>query len=485
VLLPLTADVKELPDVEITGPSDISTTTDKEGLLNNELAIPPIADSLTSAIPNVDSDKPLSPKLHSNAVFAEMSNRIDFKVHARFDSLLHRPISFVASAIRRHPLSEWNSLSVSAGFEYRTGKTKMSSGLKTLYEESPQYFDRQYINSAYVNYCISDVVLIGKKAKVRFTFEPQQCITYSDSLSEVDTDYLFKASFNTNIYLSAKHNFEAEAGLLYQTPYLLLSDKISNLEGEKLFSLFKAFSLGITDKRLMPGIQFVKRLNLDKRNTILFYQQSDFVLYDNYLLKGELPYQVLSTNGMISFKPVNAHIKLSNNALSFNNKPIMLSLDAGVSYFIDKPVYYPSVLYTVLPEAFKERVLLNSILLKVQYGKGKSLLTQSLEVSKGWIKSKADIELPYEPLVKLETDYQYMNGDFKLNAWLSQQYFTKDENCEQLRESIDLGTKLDYKVLRNLVIYAKAENLPDKGKIVFRTIPTDPLTVVMGFLWSF
>jgi hypothetical protein len=152
---------------------------------------------------------------------------------------------------------------------------------------------------------------------------------------------------------------------------------------------------------------------------------------------------------------------------------------------VDRPVLMSMDTGSVIPESVRENILENEFALTGYLSKGNFNASQSIAVSKDYIYENPLIEMPYEPQFILKTDLEYTLKDLKATLAVDQGYHSKDDLGNYLRESADISLQITYRVMQNLSLFGKASNLLNRARYDFRTMPTDPVSVSMGFFASF
>jgi hypothetical protein len=479
------ADDQELPDVEISGPSELSTYSSKKGLLTKELMIPDVIDSIQSLVPNVSDKISDSAKRKKRAFYFDINNKLNFHTFLINDSILSRPLTFYANASSYCRDKYWADLSAGIGLQYLHKSGQSSITVKTIRTDTPFNLNMQTIDVIKASYRIDNLKLFNKLSNFNISSEIQMAKNGKNIVVENRRKSYFYNQMNLGLNFSSKQIMKIKSGLFHKTPLLSIETACVGNDGKHLIDIIRGISLNLNNKRVVPSINISGDLKINKYNTFWFKQQSDYKVYDNYSLQSEVPWQELQNDALISFTPINSHFIWSNSSLSSPDMAFTISGDLGLCYSIDKPVFNLSESEDLLPKAFAQNALINDFTISGILGRGYIQLSQSVRVSKGVLFNKTNDELPYEPLLTLGTNFEYKIRDLNFQTWVKQYYNTNDELGRNLRDSFDIGFQASYQLMQNLSFYWKASNLLNKGKFVFRTLPTEPASISMGFFLSF
>jgi len=487
-VISISALVQDLPDVEIFGPSELKSILEKKTVLNSDLLLNDIVDSLRPILPSIPPIEDPVNVYKKYSLYLDINTTSSFHSYLTADSVLAVPLSIKTFIEQKVLKKDWSDLSLKFYAQYQSEKSKFITGIKALNSYSPYVIDNQSVNSIKLHYMINQLNLFNKNVNMHIKAEIQST-SYENPISDNTKNKMYM-NHNIGINFSASEDILVglEAFYAYNTPLISVSLDFVDREDMNDYSFFKSILLYVSDKNIVPGIHLSKRTFLNKNNYIQLYQKSDVEIWDNYNLLINQPWQMLQTDALISFKPVNTHIIFSNKSLSFNGRPICLNADAGVQYLIDEPVYIKPVsdlLINALPLAEAENVLKSNIKLNGAYDTDGFSFSQSVSLEKGWVTTYSNATLPYLPLLTLDTDIEYNVESFKITNWLKQYYSTKTEEKEYLRESFDLGAKVEYNITPDFTIFIEGQNLLNKGKINYRTVPTEPASAMIGLLYIF
>jgi hypothetical protein len=300
------------------------------------------------------------------------------------------------------------------------------------------------------------------------------------------TDNYVNANLKLAYYHDDNYILSAEGAYLQKVPVFTLQMAKADGADLSLLDILKGISVSATDVRIVPGLHLAKTLELSEHNALQFYQESEVITRDNYKVLLEQPWQYGKSKALVTFKPLNAHVSLANNSLAIGNTNVALSTDLGTAYLVDEPVYYAAtVLGSPLPVSHPEGVLQSNFGLKCAMIMDSFSFKQSATLSKGWLAAHNYVQQPYEPLITLESMLCYSHHKLAASTWVNQYYQTFDNAHQYLREAVDIGAKLEYKISNDFAINGKLSNLLNKGKYIYQTIPTEPTSVAIGFRYNF
>jgi len=486
LFLVLCAEVQDLPDVEISGPSMLRSFLEKRGLSGSELIIPDVVDSLNPLFPGFPQED-LTTELKMNKNALHLNYNSDLNLHGSFlgDNLFGTPLAFKAG-VNRHSLEDYfTSLSSSTGIVYQKDETGISILLKYIKSESHYDIKNQYVGAINLNYyfTINNLLKYPFALHLKPEIQSRMVDFRDDSGDKEELNFNHNAGFSTQ--LSNSFNVCAEGYWVYKTPVLSTKLALRDNEQTEKFNFLRSISVDVTDERILPGIHLSKRFSLDSENTIHLYQKSALNIHENYGLLMKQPWQRQLEDPIVALKPLDAHFVFTNQNLTIFNYPVMFTLDCGVQYIFDEPLYTTPAQGGDLPQLKPETVFKNNFSFGGVYNSKLLKVSQSVELNKGWLKERSDQELPYLPFLTLKSDVELKLEAFQLKGQLSQYYSAKDELKEDLPEAIELGAELNLQLMKDFTLYLKGHNLLNKGKTFYKTLPTEPVAVYGGLILSF
>jgi hypothetical protein len=480
----LSAVVQDLPDIEISGPSPLKSTLEKKGLFSSELYIPDVVDSLQPIIPQIVPIISQPPEQKLRAVCLDLSNR---GFHSKFiaNEFIFDSLHLSASAGYQVPKNSWSQFYGKAGIIQNAPYHTLGLFFDYLNNRSPKNIKYQSDSSINLNYDFNNILGISLPCDIWFDSEfhyNQYRLRLPDKESE---RYYWNNSLQFRYSYSGLYEFVLGAAYTQKTPVFSVNASKIQSEPEESLDFLRGLSLYATDNRVVPGVYLSKRFMPFNDTSVLLYQESKVRTHDISDLLLEQPWQYGRDKSIVSFNPLNSHLIVNNKSLSIAKLPLNLSGDMGIGYYVDEPTYSAVSIADDLPVAKPENILQGNLDLSCRVSRESLSFTQSVKLDKGWLAGHSYSELSYLPLFSLESVFGYQYRGFDFAVWLNQFYNTIDDNTEHLRESVDLGAKVDYRFKPDIILYGKLSNLLNKGKYVYRTLPVVPASVLIGFEYYF
>jgi len=478
-------DIQELPDVEITGPSSLDTYTGRKGLISSELMIPDIVDSLRSILPSVPDESPVKRRQAKNAFYINVNQRLGFKTYLICDSLLSKPTALFGGAVYDTPRDDWRYFNGRLGLQHTTGDSKLGISAGTINAYSPYLISRQTVNALNLYYNNNNVSVFKRMLYINLTGELQQTNQVTRDEQDAKNDLHIYNKFNIGYLHNYRNRYEFGGGWASKTPYAYMKAGFVPGDEQSIFSFIRGLSVQVTDKGFMPGIHLSRIFQVDANNSIQLYQKSDVKIHDTFRLLSEQPWQRMLSDVVCEYIPLNAHLIINNKAISLGEVPVSLTADFGILYYIDNPVFYALNDGNPFPLATPKDVISNELSVKALYSGNVIRLSQELKLVRAMLADDADSRLPYQPELALVSGMEYRKKAFTAQAWLNQYFKTRDDLDSNLRDSFDLGSKVEYNFSQRFAVHLKAENVLNKGLYAFRTIPVMPPTYSAGFILNF
>jgi hypothetical protein len=481
---------EELPDVEITGPSALHSVLEKRGLSGEDLLLPDVTDSLQTLLPAIPEESLPVPLQKLHWLYFKAGYNWDFHGCFLADSLFTAPLSFRAEAQRLSYEEAWKQLALRAVGQYSGKNHRVGVQLKKVYSKSEYNIDYQSVNALSLNLDFNNIRLFAYPVNLSLNGEVQTShYQYLSSDSESDLVH-----FNHRVGLSGKLShgtrFFADLYYAYHTPALSLRLGFPAREESDFLDFAKGISIWLADHKVSPGAHISQRFIIDDRNFIQIYQESDLQVQDNYSLLLRQPWQKQREDAFVTFRPLNAHVIFYNSAIRLHERPLNLSLDLSVRYLMDGPVYSLANPDDGLPTALPRDILASSATLKGVYRSGSTFFSQSVVLEQDLLDSATGQPVPYVPLLSLETELSQAWEPVRLAVWLRQYYATENDLGEKLDNAMDLGGELDYSLTKDFNLFVELSNLElssllNRGKYVFRTLPSPPTVISLGFRFGF
>jgi len=501
----LTAVVQDLPDIEISGPSPLKSTLEKRGELSSELYISDVVDSLQPVFPPIVPEaKPIITQ-RNRALNLSIGNHT---FHANFlaNKFILEPYSLFGSANYYTPKQKWSQFDGTIGILRQTDSQQCridapvcpssridapvcsSLGLFVNSVRSKSSNIYKYQSDSAVNLMYNFNSVFGSPLPFEVNFDSAYHY-YQDSRDTTDIEsemYYWNNRLRLKSNFISQYNLGCDASYIQKTPILSLEAMRKQSDDEEPFDFLKGLTVYATDKRIVPGIYLSKTFDKIAESTnLLLYQDSSLKTWDTYDLMLSQPWQKRQEKAIVSINPLNSHLVITNNSLRVKLRHIYLSADIGIQYFVDEPIYTASIVSNALPIARAEGILKSNLTLTGKISKDSLSFSQSCQIDKGWLSAHAYSALYYQPLISAESLVKYAWQDFALAGLLKQYYYTQSEDGKFLREAIDLGAKLEYSVRQEVTLYCQISNLLNRGKYVYKTLPTEPASIMLGAMFYF
>ncbi|MFO7660892.1 MAG: hypothetical protein R6V77_08260 [Candidatus Cloacimonadaceae bacterium] len=485
------AQTQDLPDVEVSGPSLLRSFLEKRGLAGTDLIVPDVTDSLNPLFPPFPKDDLVTYKrLRKNALHLNYNSPKN--LHAAFlaDSLFTLPIALKAGLNLYSPDEDWNSLAFSSGIVYERSAIRQAILVKHLDAWiSSSAYDLKYQSVSAINLNYNFIIrnLLKNHLDMQLSVEVQnRLIDYRDDGKDMDATLNFNHAVGFSTPLCPNLNLKADARLAYKTPVFSLGVTLRENDFTDKFAFLRGLSVDLTDQRIMPGIHLSQRFALDSENSFHILQKSALNVYENFGLLSSQPWQEQQSDALVAFKPLDAMLSFTNQNIVLFGHPVMFNLATGVEYIFDQPGYYEPVLQNAfLPKLSSQTVFQNIYRFGLNYGSSAVKLSQFVELNKGWLKERNDAEMPYLPFLTLDSSLELKLDPLHLKGTLNQYYKAKDELGNDLEEALELDADVYLRFGKDITLYLKGQNLLNKGRIIYRTLPGEPVAVFGGLILTF
>jgi len=476
---------EDLPDIEITGPSQLKSILEKKGLSGNYLRIPDITDSLPPLLPPIPAEKTVVPLPKRHWLYAKATSNWDYQTCFLADSVLSLPLFSLIELQRSSLKNDWRQVIGGLDIGQETGYLSWSAGFNTVNSSSDFILDYQSVNTLFLNLNFSQLKLFSSPAKLYLKGELQN--NRFQYINETDESDLYH--YNHQIGLKGKLSQGAEYFIdgyySYHTPALAIGFNFPERESPEAFDFVKSLAFYLTDNKVCPAVNLSQRFFLPANNTLHLYQKAEISVRDNYDLLLSQPWQKQRSDVFFTFQPVNAHLVWGKRFGLRNNAPLDFYLDIGLNYRMDDAVYWLEKAEDSLPIAKPQDVLEGLASLQVTYTTGSTKFSQEVAIRKDYKDGFNDEELPYIPLVTLKTDFMHSWQDWRLIASFNQYYRTQDDLDNFLEEALELNGRLEYALQKDLIVCIEMNNLLSKSKTIFRTLPQEPATIGLSIHYGF
>ncbi len=479
----LFATAEELPDVEITGPSELKSIMAKKGIGGNDLLLPDVVDSLKPVFPQILEIPAPKPEVLKNFLHLSADHRLNLLGCFLSDRFLGSPLG-VRGRLQKHSLSDqWHNWCGELIGQYFTPASRLSFGFKKTDVKSEFYSKAQSVSVLGLNYDQERLNLFQNPSQLRLGLEMHNCRYRYLQHTEDRDEMLLNANLGLSTRLKNELLFSADAWYSYDTATIQARLDFPGDEYLDALGWFRSVSLVVSGDKIAPGIHLSKRFHIDNENLIQVFQKSDFEIMDNYKLLLGQPWQQQHKDALVSLRPLNAHLLLASRSFRLAGQPVQLSLDYGIQYVVDEYMYFltPQSGSNDLPLLKEQNVLRNNVDFILSWSAGASRFSQSCLLDKGWQTSNGNHDLPYVPFVSLLTQYTFSAHPVTFDLYAEQCFLTEDEDGADLDGVMDIGARAGFSLSGNLDVFACLINLLNRGRRVHRNVDPDPTSISLGF----
>lgn len=476
----LHAQIQVLPDIEVSGESQIKIFLYKKALPYSRESI--ASDSITAFVPSSlplleTAQKDLTPKSFRHYLHLQGDTRWGLDAYYKYHPSL-RPVSNANAILSmRFPQKNMHSHHGGLGLDFALKETG-TLGLNLKHFDT----EMKYLNSQYTMASLA---------------------SYNDKLD------------------------------LMSLNIRQLSNEIRGyqIEQDNSGAAFKGSGLGFTHQSLLDfeGFTWGNRLYLYSKEPVLHsfidVQQDTVdrfgihVIYDGYSIypvpgfhwrystsydqqlsivnspetKGNDYYELLEEYRWLSFEssrrnttiPLNLKIALEDTFPWDNSFYLHRYLLANkTKYKVNAPILRDSPNPDV-PELYYSDVFSNESGVYLSFGEGKVVFDQAIVLSLSYMPNEDWASEPYSPLLRVESTLVYQSHPFEVGLGLNQHYFALDHHQKSLPELIDLSINAAYNLSLHSQVYLKAENLLNFPKWQFRSLPRQDTSLYVGFVQRF
>lgn len=480
----LLAEVQELPDIEISGPSLLKSTLEKKGLLHSELNVADVTDSLNPIFPPIVPMTLIAKQQKNHAAYLDISN-LGFNSYFLMNNVV-KDNGFISGTVNYYtPKSKWNQFNGELGLISNIEKSTLGLLIRNTSNHSPRNIKYQNDSSLKISYQLNDTHSPELPVELKISTDTHLYQDKTTIPNRKSTKYYLNNNFQFNYYFAEHQAFGFDASYIQNAPVIILQLLNTSSDEESKFDFVKSISISASETRFLPGIYLARRLMSLPETSLILYQESKIKVWDTYSLIKEQPWQYRQKKAIVSFNPLNAHLVADNKSLTIKDTPVVLSADAGIRYFVDEPLLVSNGLANDLPIAMPEGMLRSILNISAKISRAAWSYKQSFQLEKGWLAAHSYINQPYLPLFSAESRFDYKYRKFTFSASLDQSYRTQDERGNCLREAINPGAGVDYSINSDMTIYGKLSNLLNKGKYAYKTLPTEPASIMLGCLFVF
>lgn len=231
--------------------------------------------------------------------------------------------------------------------------------------------------------------------------------------------------------------------------------------------------------RVIPSFEFKYKSPLFDKAYINISNTPKLVANDFASILEKSPWTQFDTNHKLEKIPLNLNAAVEYwypQTPKFSMRS--LRIDNNTSYAVHKPVLAGSGKYGVAALDFND-VIANTSSMEATFWMDGFLLTQSLEFSFAYLASESMRREPYLPILCMNT-----RGSYSSNAWnylieIKQEYFSKDHLGNNQPEAVIGNIGIEYKN-NNSVIYAQLSNVFNHRQWSFSEHPSKKRNIYLG-----
>lgn len=474
--------IQELPDVEISGPALLRSTLEKRSLSPEDLFISDIVDSLNPIFPRMIRDEIRYFKKKSSSLYADLNSVLGANLYLISDSIFTSPNSVYLNLRRSSLKNEWSAIYGKVGIIFSMNDSQLVVYYKSTNAFSPISIEYQSDNAIHINYYLNKYNLFNKKLDIMLDFAVHsKRVEYDFSNSDDKSNY-FSGHTKFISDITSSIGMDITAHYVHETPLIELNVDISRLTEDKSLDMIKCIGINITENHVVPSMHLAQRYIIDNSSYLFLYQKSSVDIKDNFSLLKEQPWQYDISDAFITFNPINFQVVYTYKNPVTHPINTILSAESGIKYSIDEPAY--QTLDGGLPFIYSADVLKTYLGASGDITYSDFSVKQSFELNKGWYTSNSQ-NIHYLPLFTSKSSIKYRRDNYNISGWLNQYFGTKSDENKYLRDALVLGLGTEYNLRTNVTLYLKADNLLNKGRIIYRTVPEEPLSVKAGILYSF
>lgn len=138
-----------------------------------------------------------------------------------------------------------------------------------------------------------------------------------------------------------------------------------------------------------------------------------------------------------------------------------------------------------VPELYYADVFENCRRIQASFGKAPFTLEQSAELSLAYLTNQNWRPKAYNPLLKVETRAVYDRAPYCFSVSFAQHYFSKDEHRNKLPELLDLSVSAAYHIGDFSKVYLEAGNILNADKWQHRALPKEAAALHLGLIHRF
>lgn len=238
------------------------------------------------------------------------------------------------------------------------------------------------------------------------------------------------------------------------------------------------------DSHTIPTLEFSSRTTLDEGLSLIITQEPTLSSLSKNDQLSVYPWMHFTKAARITKTPVNLNATLELlKASASTDTSIRLIISNHLSYTLDAPIIKQSINYGVaatLPADY----LQNSAGLSLLYRHGRLTLRQAIQLNLSYLTEYDYQRTPYLPMFTVDTRCSYPFWRFTFEAGFSQLYNTRDHLDDSLPEALLFDFGCEYSI-KSSVIYLQIDNILDKQQYHFSEYPTRGREVVLGLKQRF
>ncbi|HNQ43585.1 MAG TPA: hypothetical protein PKI59_04115, partial [Candidatus Cloacimonadota bacterium] len=156
-----------------------------------------------------------------------------------------------------------------------------------------------------------------------------------------------------------------------------------------------------------------------------------------------------------------------------------ISVENSTQYALQQ-VTLQSGVNPLIPSVNHTDIAHNRSQISASFGEGDFQFQQVVFTQLAYLSRHNWIRAAYQPVFGMETEATYRYESWNTGITLHQHYFSRDHLGRDLPEVIDLSLKAEYHYAKNSSIYLYANNLLNRRRWVFRTLPAEGINLYAG-----
>jgi hypothetical protein len=479
-LCSLLAQTQTLPEIRVSGESDIRAYLYKRSLLFSPLMS--VQDSLPAIIPSgkVEHSKSTRPASIPKKGFLQLEANAGFGLNSY--------LSIYPQASSFHSISHHMNL--------RAPETSLMSFQNYLVVSGelipylPVVFKIDHTNTKASNYKGSyfESTLVHHRAGLDLGYFRMNELMLGIGLSNLRQD-VYNSSFNKDYFdvsfserltvgsLDIKTKVISQAGETGIQIAPLLKEEAYNLSGIRLHVLADAY-------RLIPSLEFHYRHQLSDSGVFSFSNipRLESNSFTSLLERG--PWIQFSDAHCLQKTPVNLRTALEYRYPQTNEFSLRsFTISNSTRYDVHSPLLTASTTYGV-PTIDYTDVASSQTAVEAFFAVKDFSFYQDVVVDLAYLPNQSMHRVGYKPILSLNTNADYRYRGWTYSVDISQNYFSKDHTGRNMSEAINANVGFEYRKA-NSALYAQLSNIFNHRHWVFTEHPSQKRNIFLGLKHRF